>query len=227
MIGRGLRINPDAVKKDCFVLDFGETLKRMTSLDLVPRMEDEVKGEAPTKVCPNCQTMVPKGTRFCPICEYEWPQGGDKEEKEQADVVLTEINIMDLSPFKWVDLFGSGKVLVACGFDAWTICATAGGNWSSMGKIKGKGFERLSVGDKIPCLAQADDFLRKNEDGDAAKKSKRWLKDPATFKQLELLEQAGWNAKEDMGLTKYRAACILSFLWGRSKIETEVFKYGK
>lgn len=228
MIGRGLRINPDAVKTDCLVLDFGETLKRMKDLNLVPRLEDEETGESPTKECPQCGTMVPLGTKLCPLCEYEWPSfKGEGEEKDQADVVLTEVKIMDLSPFKWVDLFGSGKVMVACGFDAWVVCASAGGGWVSMGKLKGKGFSRLAIGEKIPCLSQADDFLRKNEDSDSAKKSRRWLKDPATFKQLDLLEQAGWNANGDMGLQKYTAACLLNFLWSRQKIEQEVFRYAR
>jgi len=226
MIGRGLRINPDAVKRDCLVLDFGETLKRMTSFDLVPRLEDEPKGEAETKECPQCKTAVPLGTKLCPLCEYEWPSlQGEREEKEAADVILTEIKIMELSPFRWIDLFGSGKVFVACGFTAWVVAATAGGDWVSIGKLKGKGFERLSIGDKIPCLAQADDFMRKNEDSDAAKKTKRWLNDQATIRQLELLEQVGWDAKGDMGLKKYRATCLLNFLWSKGKITEEVMKY--
>jgi superfamily II DNA or RNA helicase len=224
-IGRGLRINPDAIKKDCLVLDFGETLKRMTSFDLVPRLEDEEKGEAPTKTCPQCGTIVPKGTALCPLCEHEWKRTGEGKEKEAADVVLTEIKIMEFSPFKWIDLFGSGKVMVACGFSAWVVCATAGGDWVSMGKLKGKGFQRLSIGDKIPCLAQADDFMRKNEDSDAAKKTKRWLNDQATFRQLELLEGVGWDAKGDMGLKKYQATCLLNFLWSKNKITEEVMKY--
>ena len=229
MIGRGLRIDPDRSKKDCLVLDFGETLKRMKSLDLVPRLEDEKAGEAPTKTCPQCGTEVPRGTTLCPLCEYEWPPAsrGEGKEKEASDVVLTEIKIMDLSPFKWIDLFGAGKVFVACGFSAWVVCATAGGEWVSLGKKKGQGFERLSVGEKIQGLAQADDYLRRNEDGDSAKKSKRWLKDPATLKQLSLLEQAGWNAKGDMGLQKYQAACLLNFLWSKNKIEQEIFRYGR
>ena len=228
MVGRATRIDPDRPKTDCLVLDFGETLKRMSGFDLVPRLKDEPVGEAPTKECPQCMTLVPLGTRLCPLCEYEWPSlRGEGKEKEASDVVLTEIRIMDMSPFRWIDLFGSGKVFLACGFSAWVICATAGGDWVAMGKKKGQGFERLSVGDKIPGLAQADDFLRKNEDGDAAKKSKRWLNDQPSFKQLNLLEQQGWDVTHDMSLTKYRAAALLNFLWSKNKIEKEIFRYGR
>lgn len=232
MIGRGLRIvDPEAypgiVKRDCLILDFGESLKNHGSLDSVPRLDDAgQKGEAQTKQCPACGTTVPAGTRLCPLCEYKWTRNGEgSDEKEWSDVVLMEFDLFKQSPFKWADLFGSGKVMVASGFDAWVTVASANGkDWVALGKLKGQKMKRLSIGERIQALAQADDFLRRNEDSDAAQKSKRWLKDQPSFAQLKLLKKVGWNTN-DYNLRKYEASCLLNFLWNKSAIENEVFRY--
>lgn len=233
MIGRGLRVvDPEThlgvVKRDCLILDFGESIKTHGSLDMVPRLDDIPASEAPTKECPSCGTQVPVQTRRCPLCEYEWKssrgEGGECRDVEYSDVVLTEINLFKLSPFKWADLFGSGKVMVASGFEAWVTVASANGaDWVALGKLKGKPMRRLAIGERIQALAQADDFLRKHEDSDAAQKSKRWLKDEPSFKQLELLRK--FNFDNDFNLKKYEASCLLNFLWSRAAIEQEVFRY--
>lgn len=229
MIGRGLRtVNPEEypgiVKKDCIVLDFGESLSSHGSIEMAARLDDQESGDAPMKECPNCNSEVPVGTGECPICGFEFTLGSGEDDREESDVVLTEVKIMDMSPFKWVDLFGTEKVWFASGFDAWvTACSPDGENWHALGKVKGEGIKTLAVGDKTPAMAAADDFLRMYEDGDSAKKSKRWLRDPATYKQIELLERAGWPAKSDLSLQKYQAACLLNFLWAKQHIERRMF----
>jgi superfamily II DNA or RNA helicase len=230
MIGRGLRTvdpseYPGVVKKDCLVLDFGESLKAYGSLEQAVQFDDKEKSEAPVKVCPECESEVPQSIRECPICGHEFPPPGEGggDDTEEADVVLTELDIMKMSPFKWIDLFDTGKVMMASGFNAWVVAAAPNGHWHSMGKIKGQDMKRLAVGDKRQAMAAADDFLRMNEDSDAARKSKRWLRDPATFKQLELLERQGWNAQKDFSLQKYQAACLLNFFWNRQHIERSLF----
>jgi hypothetical protein len=82
---------------------------------------------------------------------------------------------------------------------------------------------QLGIGEKAQAMASADDFLRINEDSDAARKSKRWLRDPATVKQIQLLEKTGWPAKQDYNLQKYKAACLLNFMWHKDKIERTLF----
>jgi hypothetical protein len=229
MIGRGLRtIDPEEypgiVKKDCIILDFGESLSSHGSLEMAAKLDDQEPDEAPTKECPSCHGEVPVGTAECPICGFEFTLGGGDDDREETDVVLTEVKIMEMSPFKWVDLFGTEKVFFASGFDAWvTACTPDGENWHALGKVKGERIKKLAVGGKIPAMAAADDFLRMYEDGDSAKKSKRWLKDPATHKQIELLEKSGWPAREDFALQKYQAACLLNFLWAKRHIERRIF----
>jgi hypothetical protein len=72
-------------------------------------------------------------------------------------------------------------------------------------------------------LAAADDFLRATETGTASIKSRRWLNDPATMKQMDLLQRAGHEANGlDFSLSKYAANCHLNFLWNRAAIQRSV-----
>ena len=135
---------------------------------------------------------------------------------------MMEVDIINASPFRWVDLFGSGKVMMASGFEAWCAAVSPDGeNWSALGKVKEeRTVRRLMFGEKIQCLSAADDFLRMNESDDAAKKNKRWLKDTPSEKQIELLSKLGYPPIEvSLAFTKYSAACTLNFFWHRQLIE--------
>lgn len=231
MIGRGLRTvdpasYPGVIKKDCIVLDFGRSLATHRDLESKVRMEDR------PKLCPACQGEVPCCVSECPICGHEFkgaprkagaPEDGDGPEVV-SNVRMEEMDLLDASPFRWCDIFGSGKVMLASGFEAWSaVCSADGDNWLALGKLKGDPLlRRLQVGDRIPALAAADDFLRMNESDDAAKKNRRWLNDAATGKQWELLRRLGYGQDSMLAFTKYSAACTLNFFWNRRLIEREV-----
>lgn len=231
MLGRGLRVvdpevHPGIIKRDCIVLDFGESLRIHGDLEQGVRFDDAEAQEGEKKECPNCKTMIPVQTRECPACGYEFPVFQSGKEKDVADVVMMEVDLLKRSPFKWADIFGAGKVLVASGFSAWAVTASANGtDWVTLGRKRSGGIRRLAVGAKLQALAAGDDFMRMNEDTEAATKSKRWLRDQPSFKQLELLRQIGYDAKNDFNLKKYEASCLLNFLWAKKEIEVEVFRY--
>ena len=65
--------------------------------------------------------------------------------------------------------------------------------------------------------------MRQNETGDSAKKTKRWLNDAVSPKQRELLNKHGVTVSPiDFSWTKYRAACMLNYVWNKAFIDSLV-----
>ena len=72
MVGRGTRLAPG--KDNCLVLDFAGNVSRHGPIDLVrARRPGEGVGEAPTKVCPTCESIVALSTTECPDCGHAFP----------------------------------------------------------------------------------------------------------------------------------------------------------
>jgi DNA repair protein RadD len=73
MVGRGTRLAPN--KENCLVLDFAGNVRRHGPIDLVrPKRPGEAGGgDAPTKVCPMCDSIVALSSTECPDCGYEFP----------------------------------------------------------------------------------------------------------------------------------------------------------
>jgi DNA repair protein RadD len=125
-----------------------------------------------------------------------------------------------------VDLFGSGKVMLASEFDAWVgVFSADSENWFALGKEKeSKILTRIHIGERVQPLAAADDFLRERETSGNANKSRRWMKQPATDRQRELLAKVGYEVGPLVfNFTKYTAATHLSFQWHRRQIEATIF----
>jgi superfamily II DNA or RNA helicase len=232
MIGRGLRTIdpeefPDIVKTDCVVLDFGTSVLTHGSLEDSVNLDDREKGEAPTKICVECESEIPMGAQVCPICGTEIVS--ESEEKEElVRFTMTEYDLMKMSPFRWIDLFGDGSLRMAMGFEGFVGVANTPELSIAFGKAKATGMQLrvLAVGGGTQATAAADDFLREIEDGGAAKKTKRWLDQGATPKQIEHLRKQGIEVGfMDFSWTKYKAACMLNFLWNRTVIEIAVEKY--
>ena len=231
MIGRGLRTIdpeefPNLVKRDCIVLDFGTSVLTHGSLEDSVSLDDKEKGEAPLKQCPECEAVVPMGSKICPICEHIF-DSGEKEEKEELHTFeMTEFDLMQMSPFRWMDMFGDQSLRMAMGFEGFVGVANTSDVSVAFGRNKQGKLKVLAVGGGVQCTAAADDFLREIEDGNAAKKTKRWLDQRLTDKQRSHLATQGINVEPfDFSWTKYRAACMLSFLWNKRTIEATVERY--
>ena len=228
-IGRGLRrVDPERypgiVKMDCIVLDFaGAALRHGTiEQDIDLDGDAEEPGEAPYKICPSCSAEVPLGTTICPFCSHAFKREG-REKSVLERFELTEIDLLDRSPFAWCDISGDNQALMASGFNAWAGVFYDGALWHAVGRPKARALRRLGIGTKPQALAAADDFLREAETSSAAAKSRRWLNDAATHKQRELLQKAGLStAPLDFGISKYAANCQLNFLWNRAAITEAV-----
>ena len=127
MIGRGLRTidpaeHPGVIKTDCVVLDFGTATLMHGSLEQDVNLDGhQHHGEAPTKDCPSCEASVPLGCRECPLCGFVWENEATEEGDALADFVMTEIDLLKRSNFRWCDLFGCDDALMATGFNAWGV----------------------------------------------------------------------------------------------------------
>lgn len=246
MTGRGLRtvdpeLHPGVVKKDCIILDFGTSLLTHGNLDQEDGLHVDAEpggGEAPLKFCPEsyepgmpyrfpdkngaegCSAELPISTRVCPLCGFTFERISGEEITE---VSLTELDILNASPFRWIDLFGTDTCLMACGFSAWAgvFSPDQGETWHAMGKLQNeRKVHRLAITGRLQAISASDDFLRNYEDSKAATKAKRWLDDPATEKQAEILNKFGYGVVGPIPkFTKYGAACHASFHFNKRLIE--------
>jgi hypothetical protein len=225
MIGRGLRIldpelYPNIIKTDCIVMDFGTSIITHGGLDESANLDGvdkSIGGDAPTKVCPDCGSEVSANTRVCPICEHEF----ERKVKDALDEFeMTEYDLMQMSPFMWIDPYGLGTAMMATGFQGFSMVGKIGDYWIGIVKAQHGRARVVSIGDKVQAMAAADDFLREIEDSTAANKSKRWLNQAATPKQKELLRSNGVQVSEmDFSWTKYKAACCLGYYFNRDQID--------
>lgn len=222
MIGRGLRVvdpteYPGVIKTDCIVLDFGTASLKHGNLEQEVELDGfDSDGEAPTKECPACQAEIPRASRECPLCGHVFAREEADDKSALEDFVMTEIDLLKRSNFSWCDLFGDDCALLASGFTAWAGVFFLDGRWYAVGGRDKAPVRLLGVGERMVCLAQANDWLNDQETDDAAHKSRRWLTEAATENQLRYLPPA---LRADYGLTRYQASALLTFQFHKRAIQ--------
>ena len=236
MIGRGLRTldpneYPGLTKTDCIVLDFGTSTLLHGSLEQNVDLDGEEADEAaPKKTCPDCEARIPLSLRQCPLCGFLWevPQQSQERGKQEKlaldDFIMSEVDLFKRSSFLWSDLFGDDAALMATGFKAWAGVFFFSGGWHALGGGRELPTRLLAIGPRPICLARANDWLNEHETEDAARKSRRWLKQPATVTQLKYLPP---ECRHDFGLTRYHASCLLAFRFNKRDIQSRVFSATK
>jgi len=226
MVGRGLRTidpaeHPGVIKTDCIVLDFGTSTLLHGSLEQDVDLDGrEGSGEAPTKECPECEATVPLAVMECPLCGHLWERNEADGASELSEFVMSEIDLLKRSSFRWCDLFGDDAALIANGFVAWGGVFFLNGRWHGIGGRQKEQPKLLAVGERTVCLAAADDWLNTHESDESAHKTRRWLNQPPTQKQLQYLPA---EYRQDFGLTRYQASALLSFRFNRNAIRALVF----
>jgi len=226
MIGRGLRTidpneRPGVVKSDCVVLDFGTSTMLHGSLEQDVNLDGhEGHGEAPQKECPDCGAMVPAAAKECSLYGCVWERTGTDGKVDLTDFVMSEIDLLKRSSFRWCDLFGDDAALMATGFEAWAGVFFLAGHWFGMGGGKRLPARLLVMDERTVCLAAADDWLNAHETEDAASKSRKWLNQTATAQQLRYLPPA---YRQDFGLTRYQAPCLLALQFNKRDIQSRIF----
>jgi len=221
MIGRGLRtvdpeLHPGVVKTDCYVLDFGESLKAIRSLEQGVNLDgreisEEERNGDDLKVCPGCFAEVVRFASECPFCGYLFE--GAVTVEEITDFVMQEISLVEASPFKWQKIFGD-LVTMAAGFNAWSVVLRYNDLWFCVGGGRFAMATALAVSPiKFMALAAGDEWMHEHETDDTARKSKRWIYEPMTDKQAAVLGVTDRFAA--MQYNKYMASCLI--LWDRNE----------
>lgn len=100
--GRGLRIAPG--KSDCLFLDFSGVVEQhgpITNVKPPPKKGDKV-GEAPVKVCENCQEICHASVKVCPACETPFPAPETPPMRLSNLDIMGESGIeMEVSQWTW------------------------------------------------------------------------------------------------------------------------------
>jgi DNA repair protein RadD len=137
-----------------------------------------------------------------------------------GDFVMSEIDLLKRSSFRWCDLFGDDAALIANGFNAWGGVFFLNGRWYGIGGLQKQRPHLLAMGERTVCLAAADDWLNEHETDESAHKTRRWLNQPPTDRQLAFLPP---EYRQDFGLTRYQASALLAFRFNRDGIRSLVF----
>jgi DNA repair protein RadD len=100
-VGRGTR-KADG-KNDCLVLDFAGNVRRFGPVD-DPRIaaKGSGSGEAPTKVCLECDEIVALAASECPGCGYELPRKARVTHDVRADIA--DILSSARTRFDWIEV---------------------------------------------------------------------------------------------------------------------------
>jgi DNA repair protein RadD len=225
MVGRGLRTvdpseYPGVVKTDCIVLDFGTSSLLHGCLEQDVNLDGRTgTGPALTKECPECDAHVPLAVMECPLCGHHFYSDKNDDLQPITDFVMSEVDLLKRSSFQWCDLFGDDAALVANGFTAWSGIFFHQGRWHSIGGGKGLKTHMLAMGERTICLAAADDWLNENETDESAHKSRSWLNQSVTTRQLQFLPP---EYRQDFGLTRYQASALLTFQFNKAAISNLV-----
>jgi DNA repair protein RadD len=136
--GRGFRVHPD--KTNCLVLDFGGNVERHGPLDaddygLRKTSDGRGTGEAPTKVCPNCQAECGLSARECE-CGWLFPrEEGPRHDETAGEQELLQANeppqtwqVEGVTAEKWTNK-KTGSVTLRVNYEC---TPTSGGNLREM-----------------------------------------------------------------------------------------------
>lgn len=102
MAGRGLR--PKSHTDHCLVLDFAGAVSTHGPITAVkpPQKGGKGDGEAPVKVCEQCNELVHISVMTCPVCGWEFPARSAKSLKLHTDDIMgIQGNELDVESWHW------------------------------------------------------------------------------------------------------------------------------
>lgn len=105
MAGRGLR--PKSHTDHCLVLDFAANVSRHGPITGVapPEPQGSDDGEAPVKVCPDCDELVHLSVMQCPECGHEFESQQDDGSQElqlhNDDIMSLADSVIEVASWAW------------------------------------------------------------------------------------------------------------------------------
>ena len=178
MIGRGTRPSPG--KDNCLVLDFAGNTRRLGPINdpLVPRKKGQKGGDAPVKICPECDCYVHASVKFCTgvhkdgtACHHEFVfetkllQGASTTELIKGDLPVVEtfkIEHINFTQHQKMDRPPMIKVSYYCGYRMFEeyVCVEHEG---FAGRKARQWLRERTNGAELPvttmeALARAEDF---------------------------------------------------------------------
>jgi len=100
MAGRGMRIADG--KDDCLVLDFAGNVMTHGPITNIQPPRKKGSGEAPCKLCPECDEVVHLSVMTCPCCGYEFPPPPPKKmSRHYDDIMGMDNNEIEVTKWSW------------------------------------------------------------------------------------------------------------------------------
>ena len=235
-------------KTDCMILDFGDSVRVHGTLRCDANLKEIRKkrhSDNPFSItCPHCEKLiiVDIETSDCPECggtvvkaiEDELagigaggsgPDRGPGHDKiVLTDWKMTAAKLTGYSPFAWVDLTESElnglnhQVFVASGFRAYVTIIKKEDKCVAVGRCEGGYHKVIGSGREKVVFAQANNFMSNNETSTSSRKSANWMRRPISAKQLNALKKVGWTYDPNSGMNRYKASCLMSYLFNRDRI---------
>ena len=99
MAGRGMR--PKSHTDHCLVLDFAGVVQTHGPITAVDPGRKAGTGEAPMKICENCNEIVPLSTKVCSSCGMAFPESGPPEKPKLHNDDIMGLDASDMSVTGW------------------------------------------------------------------------------------------------------------------------------
>lgn len=101
MVGRGMRLKSEV--DHCLVLDFAECVATHGPITAIrpPKKGGDGSGEAPVKICPNCNEIVALGVRHCECCGFEFVREEKPLSLSDADIMGQDRHDMEITAWNW------------------------------------------------------------------------------------------------------------------------------
>jgi len=101
MVGRGMRLKSHT--DHCLVLDFAGCVQTHGPITAVkpPKKGSSGEGDAPVKLCPNCDEIVHLSAKACEACGYVFPVEEKKYELHDVDIMGSGTDEMEVTSWSW------------------------------------------------------------------------------------------------------------------------------